>query len=218
MRTPYRIALVLLAAAGLLAGVVGVRTVMYQPPTARTMAEAVELAPAAPVDTGRAARNLAAAIQIRTVSHQDPAENDTAEWDRLHAWLQYHVPTARAAMTRELVTGRTLIYAWAGKDAGPAADPADGRSGCRAAHCGAPRGTSRTQSAFQQHRRCRCSSGARRPLTTRRALIAIFRALEFAGGPTASIQSGTILHHEQITTRKPADGSESTQPVLQQHQ
>ena len=116
MRTPYRIALVLLAAAGLLAGVVGVRTVMYQPPTARTMAEAVELAPAAPVDTGRAARNLAAAIQIRTVSHQDPAENDTAEWDRLHAWLQATYPAAHAAMTRETVAGHTLIYTWPGHD------------------------------------------------------------------------------------------------------
>ena len=116
MRTPYRIALVLLAATGLLAGVVGVRTVTHQPPTARTMAEAVELAPATPVDTGRAARNLAAAIQIRTVSHQDPAENDTAEWDRLHAWLQATYPAAHAAMTRETIAGHTLIYTWPGHD------------------------------------------------------------------------------------------------------
>ena len=116
MRTLRRLLLALLAALTLLVAIVAIRTVTYQGPVPAASA-AVEVAPATQVDVTRAARNLAAAIQIRTISHQDPRENDPAEWDRLHAWLQSTYPAAHAAMTRELVAGHTLIYTWAGKDA-----------------------------------------------------------------------------------------------------
>jgi carboxypeptidase PM20D1 len=116
MRTFRRLPLALLAALTLLVAIVAIRTLTYRGPVPAASA-AVELAPATQVDVARAARNLAAAIQIRTISHQDPRENVSAEWDRMHAWLQSTYPVAHAAMTRELVAGHTLIYAWPGKDA-----------------------------------------------------------------------------------------------------
>jgi carboxypeptidase PM20D1 len=63
-----------------------------------------------------AARHRAEAVRIRTISHQDPRDNDTAEWERLHQWLQDSYPAAHAAMTRELVAGHTLVYTWPGTD------------------------------------------------------------------------------------------------------
>ena len=68
------------------------------------------------VDSALAAKHLAEAVRFRTVSHQDAQENDTAEWDRLHAWLQATYPAAHAAMTREVVAGHTLVYTWRGVD------------------------------------------------------------------------------------------------------
>lgn len=115
MRKLRHLVLALLALVGLIAALVAVRTVTYEGPTAALPAPG-ELAPAPPVDYGRAARNLAAAIRIRTISHQDSGRNDLVEWDRLHAWLQATYPAAHAAMTRETVAGHTLIYTWTGKD------------------------------------------------------------------------------------------------------
>ena len=71
---------------------------------------------APPVDLQRAAAHLAEAVRFRTISHQDPNENDAAEWDRFHAWLAVTYPAAHSAMTRELVAGHTLVYTWPGKD------------------------------------------------------------------------------------------------------
>jgi carboxypeptidase PM20D1 len=116
MRTTRRLALALLASLILLAAVVAIRTGLYESPTAAASAP-VDLAPALPVDASRAARNLAVAIGIRTISHQDARQNEPAEWDRLHAWLQATYPSTHAAMTRETVAGHTLIYTWTGKDA-----------------------------------------------------------------------------------------------------
>jgi carboxypeptidase PM20D1 len=104
-----------LAALVVVAAAVAFRTLTYQGPAAN-VANAIELAPATLVDAARAAQNLAAAIRIRTISHQDPRENEPVEWDRLHAWLQSTYPAAHGAMTRELVAGHTLVYTWAGKD------------------------------------------------------------------------------------------------------
>ena len=76
----------------------------------------VQLADALPVDRDRAAHHLSEAVRFRTVSHQDASQNDVAEWDRFHAWLQETYPTAHAAMTREVVAGHTLVYTWPGDD------------------------------------------------------------------------------------------------------
>jgi carboxypeptidase PM20D1 len=93
--------------------VVVVRTATYRSPSA---VEPVEVAPAPAVDVERATTHLAEAVRLRTVSHQSAADNDVAEWDRLHSWLQSTYPAAHAAMTREVVAGHTLLYTWAGSD------------------------------------------------------------------------------------------------------
>ena len=105
----------LAAILGLLVAVVAVRTATYQAPDTVDLAQ-VQLAPAVPVDAARAAQHLAAAVSIRTVSHQDPAKNDWAEWERLRAWLRDTYPAIHAATTLELVADHTLVYTWAGSE------------------------------------------------------------------------------------------------------
>lgn len=107
-----------LAAAGLvlaLGGVVAVRTVTFKAPAA-VDASSLRLAATHPVDVDAAARRLGQAVRFRTVSHQDPAEDQPAEWDRLQAWLQATYPDAHRAMTREVVAAHALVYTWTGSD------------------------------------------------------------------------------------------------------
>ncbi|WOF41798.1 M20 family peptidase [Sphingopyxis indica] len=98
------------------AGVVAVRTATFEP---RDIADGkdVTLAPAPPFDLNAAVQHLSAAAQIPTISHQDPADNQIAEWDRLHSWLAATYPAAHKAMTRTILPNRTLIYHWPGSDA-----------------------------------------------------------------------------------------------------
>ncbi len=106
---------------GLLAVVVGVvavvawRTATFRPASAVDIT-AVKLAAPVPVDQALAARHLSESIRILTISHQDRAENDWAEWDRLHAWLETTYPAAHKAMTREILPNKALVYTWAGSD------------------------------------------------------------------------------------------------------
>jgi carboxypeptidase PM20D1 len=55
-------------------------------------------------------------VRFQTVSHQDPAEDQPAEWDKLHAWLQTTYPDAHRVMGREVVAGHALVYTWQGTD------------------------------------------------------------------------------------------------------
>ena len=100
--------------------VVAVRTVTFKAPAVVDPA-AVGLAPARPVDVAKAADHLAQAVRFQTVSHQDRAEDQPAEWDKLHAWLRTTYPNAHKVMTREVVAEHTLVYTWPG--ANPALPP-----------------------------------------------------------------------------------------------
>ena len=73
------------------------------------------------VDGARAARRLGEAIRFRTVTHQDPAQDELGEWQRLHDWLASTYPATHVALRRELVDGRSLLYTWPGSD--PALPP-----------------------------------------------------------------------------------------------
>ncbi|KTE21969.1 peptidase M20 [Sphingopyxis sp. H050] len=105
-----------LAVAAVVAGTVAVRTASFAP---KDIADGrdVTLAAAPPYDIGAAVRHLSAAAQIRTVSNQNVADNEVAEWDRLHGWLASTYPAVHAAMERTILPNRTLIYHWAGSDA-----------------------------------------------------------------------------------------------------
>ena len=98
-----------------LAGVVLVRTFSFRPPQ---MADtgSVTVAPPVAVDVAAAAQHLSQAVQIQTVSHQDIADDQPAEWTKLHDFLQQTYPAAHAAMTREIVGKNTLVYTWKGAD------------------------------------------------------------------------------------------------------
>ncbi|MDR3512910.1 MAG: M20 family peptidase [Caulobacteraceae bacterium] len=97
------------------AAIVAVRTATFKPPT-QANADAVRLAPSIPIDNARAAEHLGEAVRIQTVSHQDPAEDQPAQWEALHQWLQATYPAAHRVMTRTIVAERTLVYEWPGAD------------------------------------------------------------------------------------------------------
>ncbi|HJV40840.1 M20 family peptidase, partial [Caulobacter sp.] len=100
--------------------VVAVRTATFKAPAQVDPAE-IKLAPARPVDVAKAADHLSQAVRFQTVSHQDRAEDQPAEWDKLHAWLQATYPQAHKVMTREVIAEHTLVYTWAGSN--PALPP-----------------------------------------------------------------------------------------------
>lgn len=102
-----------------LAGTVAARTAMFKPDAVGD-GSGITVAQAPTIDAQAAAQHLSQAVQIPTISHQNPAEDQVAEWDKLHAWLASTYPKAHAAMQRELV-GKTLLYTWPGSD--PAAQP-----------------------------------------------------------------------------------------------
>src|SRR3546814_16338806 len=84
------------------AGAVAVRTATFEP---RDIADGkdVTLAPAPPFDLDAAVQHLSAAAQIPTISHQDPADNQIAEWDRLHSWHTATSPAHPQAKTPNLL-------------------------------------------------------------------------------------------------------------------
>ncbi|HWP35921.1 MAG TPA: M20 family peptidase [Gemmatimonadales bacterium] len=68
------------------------------------------------VDVQGAAGRLAGALKFRTVSFQDSAAFDGAEFERLHAYLQATFPRVHQALTRETVNGYSVLYRWTGSD------------------------------------------------------------------------------------------------------
>ncbi len=117
MKTWAKVALTSAGVVALLGGVVAYRTATFKPAT-QVDPNAVKIAAATPVDQATAALHLSQSIQIQTISHQNKAENDWAEWDRLHAWLATTYPAAHAAMTREILPNKALVYTWQGSDPG----------------------------------------------------------------------------------------------------
>lgn len=115
MKLIGRIGLALLALVLVVAAIVVVRTVTFKPKTGADLTQ-VKLAAPIAIDNAKAAQHLAESIRFQTISHQDKAEDQGAEWEKLHAWLQTTYPAAHTAMTRELVAERTLLYTWAGSD------------------------------------------------------------------------------------------------------
>ncbi len=105
-----------LAIIAVVAGTVAVRTASFAPKDIADGSD-VRLATVPPYELDAAVANLSAAAQIRTISHQDPADDETAEWDRLHAWLAATYPATHRAMARTILPNRTLIYHWPGSDA-----------------------------------------------------------------------------------------------------
>src|SRR5439155_14321598 len=62
------------------------------------------------------AERLSAAIRLRTISHQDPHDDDRATFAALRILFEKTYPKVHATMSRELVNGDGLLYRWAGTD------------------------------------------------------------------------------------------------------
>ena len=120
MNPARRVLVALLVVIAALVAVVAYRTATYTPPTGE-LTTPVDLAAVERIDGTLAAKHLAEAVRFRTISHQDPRDNDWAEWERLREWLATTYPAAHAAMTREVVAEHTLVYTWQGSD--PALPP-----------------------------------------------------------------------------------------------
>lgn len=96
-------------------GVVALKTATFKAPAGADYSQ-IRLATPPKIDQAAAAKHLSQAIQFRTISHQNPADNDPEQWKRLHSWLETTYPAAHAAMTREIVLNNSLVYTWQGSD------------------------------------------------------------------------------------------------------
>src|SRR5262245_4276494 len=63
-----------------------------------------------------AAERLAAALRLRTISHQDPARVETEEFRALHRHLAESFPIVHRTLRRETVSDLSLLYTWPGRD------------------------------------------------------------------------------------------------------
>ena len=106
-----------------LGGVIAVLIVVMLVVTLATPSRQVDVppAPAVEIDADAAARRLAGALQIPTISNPDPAKFDTAEFLRFHRYLEESFPLVHARLERETVNDLSLLYRWPGSD--PAAAP-----------------------------------------------------------------------------------------------
>jgi carboxypeptidase PM20D1 len=78
-------------------------------------------APLLKVDEAASAQRLAGAVRIPTISFEDRASIDARQLEAFADYLQRNFPRVHAALTRERVSGGSLLYTWAGKD--PKAKP-----------------------------------------------------------------------------------------------
>jgi carboxypeptidase PM20D1 len=107
----------------LLAGVIALGAVLVGNAFRRGPApRAVGAAPPVEIlDDSAIAEHLAAAIRFRTISHEDPKEDDPATFAELRKFLVTTYPRVHVGMVHEIVNGDGLLYRWPGSDA--AAEP-----------------------------------------------------------------------------------------------
>ena len=87
----------------------------------RWAARRTPAAPEVPLigEAGRAfLDHLAEAVRIPTVSREDRSLIDRAPFDEFHAFLARTYPRVHQDLTREVVAGYSLLYAWEGADPG----------------------------------------------------------------------------------------------------
>jgi carboxypeptidase PM20D1 len=69
------------------------------------------------IDTQAAARRLAGALAIPTLSHEDRNRIDVRAFTALHDYLDEHFPLINRALNRETVSELSLLYTWPGSEA-----------------------------------------------------------------------------------------------------
>ena len=106
------ILLILLA----LIAVILARTLMFTPKQTEQKAH-----PPIEQDTDASIRNLAELVRCRTVSYENPALEDDAEFEKLIEKLPTLYPRVYKTCTLQRFDGRGLLYRWPGKSEGEAA-------------------------------------------------------------------------------------------------
>lgn len=86
--------------------------------TLRMKAVALPTPPTPPNDVAsdRAAEHLATAVRLKTVSHENPVEDDAKALDDLRAFFEQTYPKVHASLTREIVGEHSYLYTWKGSD------------------------------------------------------------------------------------------------------
>jgi carboxypeptidase PM20D1 len=79
------------------------------------------VAPVQDIDERAVAEHLAAAIRFRTVSHEDPKEDDRSTFAELRKFLAATYQRVHVGMVHEVINGDGLLYRWPGSNA--AAEP-----------------------------------------------------------------------------------------------
>ena len=86
--------------------------------TWRTPSRQLSVAPAPKldIDLQAAAKRLSTSITFRTVSSQDDPAQNSAEFDKLHAYLAQQFPKVHATLNKEMVGNKALLFTWTGTD------------------------------------------------------------------------------------------------------
>ncbi len=85
--------------------------------TIRFVSRQIHVPPASVIilDANAAVKRLSQAIQHETVSLQNPAKADAAEFLRFHQFLAGSFPALHSHLTKEVIGGYSLLYTWKGK-------------------------------------------------------------------------------------------------------
>ncbi|MGV7927746.1 MAG: M20 family peptidase [Spirochaetota bacterium] len=105
---------ILLAAAALAVVIVAIcliRAAMF-----KSRQIAVEPATVSGIDQRAIAENLSRAIQLRTISHQDPAKFDGPTFLAFHRLLESSFPKVHKTLSKETISKYGLLYTWKGTD------------------------------------------------------------------------------------------------------
>jgi len=113
--------LYLLALILILAVIITVRTVMFVRAGGEKTSLFKSKLPDPQLDTQKIAEHLSAAIQVETISYEDPGQNRTENFDKLHGLLERTYPRLHATLTREVLESFSLLYTWQGSN--PALNP-----------------------------------------------------------------------------------------------
>jgi carboxypeptidase PM20D1 len=69
-----------------------------------------------PLDSQALVKHFSDALQIRTISYDDPSKLDASEFRRFHDYLKQIFPLVHSHLETETVKGFSLLYQWKGKD------------------------------------------------------------------------------------------------------
>lgn len=119
----FTILIIVLAVLLLFAAFLMIRTTLYANRAAAALSLKLDAPEQAPLklEEKKAAFHLAEVIQVETISHEDPAEDNKENFLLLHQKLEKMFPRVHTTMTRETIDLYSLLYTWQGKN--PDLDP-----------------------------------------------------------------------------------------------